>query len=411
MFFYGTDFDLKDLPKRRNGQDWALLHEESPKNNALFNFDSTLRLFNHTATFRSASDLPLGTLHLDSLDSLVNDRYLIPPEEKRVLQSEQGLAPVIYIQSACDCPSRRDDLVRRLSEHISIDSYGACLNNKTMPEPNLKNQAVSSRESLLALLAKYKFVLALENAECPDYVTEKLWNALTVGSVPVYFGAPNVAQDYLPRGKASAIPVSDFDNIKELADKLKTLDADDVAYKRMLGHKRRYANADGTPIKNKKLIKSMTARKWGVTDKDQMDKGSYVNHFECLVCQRLNERDSLIKAGFGEAEPRQADLTHYGCPYPKGALSALANDKLLNQGEKEGLKLWQDLHTDGFVKSVYLSVKVEKGETVTEEGLAKLFGYAKVALIEEEIMKVGEDRGRLKALEEDLRRLINEENL
>ena len=27
---------------------------------------------------------------------------------------------------------------------------------------------------------------------CNDYVTEKLWRTLIVGSVPVYFGAPNV---------------------------------------------------------------------------------------------------------------------------------------------------------------------------------------------------------------------------
>jgi alpha-1,3-fucosyltransferase 10 len=44
----------------------------------------------------------------------------------------------------------------------------------------------------LHILAKYKFVLAIENAVCPDYITEKLWKVLQVGAVPVYFGAPNV---------------------------------------------------------------------------------------------------------------------------------------------------------------------------------------------------------------------------
>ena len=29
-------------------------------------------------------------------------------------------------------------------------------------------------------LAGYKFVVAVENAACPDYVTEKLWRALQV---------------------------------------------------------------------------------------------------------------------------------------------------------------------------------------------------------------------------------------
>ena len=43
-----------------------------------------------------------------------------------------------------------------------------------------KNRVVPERERLLSVLGKYKFVLALENAECPDYVTEKLWDALEV---------------------------------------------------------------------------------------------------------------------------------------------------------------------------------------------------------------------------------------
>ncbi len=105
---------------------------------------------------------------------------MLSPEEKRSLQSYEGLAPVVYVQSSCDCPSRRDELVKALARHIRVDSYGACLNNKTMPSRIKKNRVMSERENLLTLLGKYKFVLALENAECEDYITEKLWNALEV---------------------------------------------------------------------------------------------------------------------------------------------------------------------------------------------------------------------------------------
>ena len=40
--------------------------------------------------------------------------------------------------------------------------------------------------------AKYKFTLAMENYVCDDYVTEKLWRPLRLGSIPIVFGAPNV---------------------------------------------------------------------------------------------------------------------------------------------------------------------------------------------------------------------------
>ena len=40
--------------------------------------------------------------------------------------------------------------------------------------------------------ARYKFTLAMENYVCDDYVTEKLWRPLRLGSVPIVFGAPNI---------------------------------------------------------------------------------------------------------------------------------------------------------------------------------------------------------------------------
>lgn len=48
-------------------------------------------------------------------------------------------------------------------------------------------------DDTLRLVAKYKFVLALENGICDDYITEKLWRPLIAGSVPVYVGSPTVS--------------------------------------------------------------------------------------------------------------------------------------------------------------------------------------------------------------------------
>lgn len=42
------------------------------------------------------------------------------------------------------------------------------------------------------LAAKYKFTLAMENAICDDYMTEKLWRPLRLGSVSIVFGSPKV---------------------------------------------------------------------------------------------------------------------------------------------------------------------------------------------------------------------------
>ena len=45
---------------------------------------------------------------------------------------------------------------------------------------------------LLTILGRYKFHVSIENYPCEDYLTEKLWRPLIVGSVPIYFGSPSV---------------------------------------------------------------------------------------------------------------------------------------------------------------------------------------------------------------------------
>ncbi len=49
----------------------------------------------------------------------------------------------------------------------------------------------------LAVLAEYRFSLAIENTWFPGYVSEKLFDCLFAGTVPVYDGAPDVAR-YVP---------------------------------------------------------------------------------------------------------------------------------------------------------------------------------------------------------------------
>ena len=48
------------------------------------------------------------------------------------------------------------------------------------------------KEEFLKIQAQYKFSFATENALCTDYITEKLWRALTVGSVPVVLGSNRI---------------------------------------------------------------------------------------------------------------------------------------------------------------------------------------------------------------------------
>ena len=58
-------------------------------------------------------------------------------------------------------------------------------------------EADGGRETKLEVLRRYRFNLAFENCIDRDYVTEKWFDCLLAGCVPVYAGAPNIA-DFAP---------------------------------------------------------------------------------------------------------------------------------------------------------------------------------------------------------------------
>ena len=62
----------------------------------------------------------------------------------------------------------------------------------------------TGRNSKLNLYRKYKFVIAFENAIEEDYVTEKFYDPLLAGSVPVYLGAPSIKKLPLQESNGAA---------------------------------------------------------------------------------------------------------------------------------------------------------------------------------------------------------------
>ncbi len=63
-------------------------------------------------------------------------------------------------------------------------------------------------------LKNYKFCIAYENtADIPGYITEKIFDAMTAGCVPIYWGASNI-QEYIPSN--CFIDARHFTNLEEL---------------------------------------------------------------------------------------------------------------------------------------------------------------------------------------------------
>ncbi|XP_057337348.1 alpha-(1,3)-fucosyltransferase B [Microplitis mediator] len=306
ILFYGSNIEFDDLPfPRQTNVTWGLLHEESPRNNLILVQEEALQLFNYSATFSRFSDLPINLVNLPSKQELLERKYFLSTPEKTQLMKQKNLAPVLFIQSNCDTMNGRDSFVSQLMKYIPVDSYGSCINNKLLPEEFQENylDKLNSRE-FLKFVGQYKFTLAIENAVCEDYITEKLWRPLMVGSVPIYYGSPSF-KDWLPNNH-SAIAVSEFKNPKILAEYLRELINDDVKYNDYLRHK-----LVKNGITNSYLLNVLQKKPKNLFN----NFGYYVKKFECFVC----------KKSLSSITQNTVTKKHYNCSKPRNVYTNKKN--------------------------------------------------------------------------------------
>jgi len=130
--------------------------------------------------------------------------------------SGSGVASAaVFVAKNCHSRNGREALVKKLSSLLrgGVDRPGNCLNTRSWPscsKPTKPTTAAStsSKCSKHAVLRRYPFYLAFENSDDVDYVSEKVFHALEAGTLPVYAGAPNVAEFLPPH---SVVEVKDFE--------------------------------------------------------------------------------------------------------------------------------------------------------------------------------------------------------
>ncbi|RNE97693.1 Alpha-(1,3)-fucosyltransferase, family GT10 [Trypanosoma rangeli] len=147
------------------------------------------------------------------------------------------------------CKARRADFIRRLSKHYPVHSFGACARNRKMPAECAR--LAGRYPQKLCVFQRYKYAMALENSRETDYVTEKVYHALLSGAVPLYWGAPNVAE-FVPAGRASIVELEELlpgqlgdaaaesaeDAFRGFGEHLRRLEGDEASVRRLLRWRR-----------------------------------------------------------------------------------------------------------------------------------------------------------------------------
>lgn len=121
-----------------------------------------------------------------------------------------------FIYSNSEADVRRKEFFSLLSKYKRIDSGGMFLNNIG----SLVNDKFEFQRA-------YKFSIAFENSSCSGYTTEKLIDAKAAGSIPIYWGNPDINKEFNTK---SFINCHDYDSFAEVIDLVKNIDNDSRLY-------------------------------------------------------------------------------------------------------------------------------------------------------------------------------------
>ncbi len=128
----------------------------------------------------------------------------------------------VMIQTAKTIPGtlyeKRLDLIQWFRDNalFDFDLYGRGWDIRAAPFYK------GTTENKLVTYSKYRFAITFENTDkAVGYISEKILDAFMAGTVPVYWGAPNV-QDHIP--PECFVDMRQFKDFKEMYDFLRDMD-------------------------------------------------------------------------------------------------------------------------------------------------------------------------------------------
>ncbi|KAM4723440.1 4-galactosyl-N-acetylglucosaminide 3-alpha-L-fucosyltransferase 9-like [Anableps anableps] len=197
--------DLSNLPKlqRPPFQKWIWMNMESPSNSG--RLPGINNLFNLTLNYRQDSDIqvPYG-----SIVTAETGEDFVPPSKNKL---------VCWIVSNWSPNHVRSKYYNELQKHVKVHAYGHAF-----------GKYISDKD-YIPTMSSCKLYLSFENSIHKDYMTEKLYFPLSVGTVPVVLGTTRENYENFVQGDAF-IHVDDFKSPKELADYLLLLDKNEELY-------------------------------------------------------------------------------------------------------------------------------------------------------------------------------------
>lgn len=160
-----------------------------------------------------------------------DDRYIRWPQyassfnfplalKKNILQEEVDYLGRKFcnmvVSNGNNADNFREVFYEQLNDYIHIDSGGKFKNN--VGGPILDK---------LEFQKRYKFSLAFENSVTKSYITEKIIDAWAAQTIPIYYGAPDVATEF---NQDAFIDFNDYNSADSFIGRIKEINEDDKQY-------------------------------------------------------------------------------------------------------------------------------------------------------------------------------------
>lgn len=158
--------------------------------------------------------LPLYALYGDYEDMI---RQHKEKKVDEIIKSKKKFCAFVYSNGDA---YQRNKFFHKLSRYKQVDSGGGHLNNI--------GRKVSNK---LEFISNYKFMIAYENSSYAGYTTEKIYEPMTVNTIPIYWGNPLVHRDFNTK---SFINYYDYEDEEAMIEQIIKIDNDDDLYRKML---------------------------------------------------------------------------------------------------------------------------------------------------------------------------------
>lgn len=126
------------------------------------------------------------------------------------------LLKIFYGLGIREIYSLRQEIINFFAGSGKFDLYGVLWDRggaTALETENIKKVYRGTVAEKLPVLSQYKFTFCLENCVFPGFATEKIFDAMFAGTVPVYLGASDI-EDFVP--KNTFIDMSQYKSLKEL---------------------------------------------------------------------------------------------------------------------------------------------------------------------------------------------------